>query len=1048
MTESSQSDQGASTNPLAKLAQTLRDVDSAEAQLVEPEIQGPVADVSSRPLAPERVGDYDLLECLGHGGQGAVYRARQRSLDKFVAVKVIAGQFAFDPTRVARFRAEPLAASKVQHPGIVSVHFVGEQNGIHYIAQELIEGGRTLAHLIKERRAAPPADHDRSMAELFAKVADALEAVHQAKLIHRDIKPGNILLTPQGEPKVADFGLARDLDAPGMSASDASPGTIEYMSPEQVDRKLGAVDARTDVYGLGVTLYEALTFSPWMLAASRLEAQRIILEEEMRDLRTIRAAVPIELSLLCRKAAEKEPRRRYQSMAEFAADLRRYLNHQPILAEPPSAARRAQLWARRNRVAAALIASSVVVATVSTGAAFKILEQNRRLGELRLFAERSADLARDDVLSLSSQMDLEVLAAEAEKLWPAHPDMIPAYEDWLRRANDLIDGRSEDQSRGLKRRPGLAEHKAKLAELRAHAKPLSQEQIQADRESHPKYAELQAKQAELLWRSRMLTREPWPSDAVVEAELATESLPVDADALNLLARRLVDPAKRVFGLEVRGLVLARRAVAASTEANRARIRETLAWALFQAGRFSEALRESRTALAEPGGDVLAPSCERLRDAVTSWRGDERALRRLEHEQLAEQVSLLAVQVGERRTYEFDDVERSWWHPQLVRLVHDLEKLRDPATGPLGDALAEPFGWGVAKRYAFAKSIGERSIDSPEAKRCWTEAIAAIKASPKYGKLEIVAQMGLIPIGMDPESGLWEFAHIQTGEPAVRGADGKLELTDETGLVLVLVPGGNFWMGAQNSSGDRNYDAQARENEGPVQKVELSPYFLSKYEMTQGQWRRLAAVNPSVYGPAQYFNSWSRSGNGWSSLHPVEQVSWAMCLVLMSRAGLSLPTEAQWECGARGGSSSAYWSGENSASLVGVANLSDSYGYAHGNQSWSVWERNHDDGHTVHATVGSFRANAFGLFDVHGNVWEWCLDGYGAGPYRENSGKDPLSPPSGASLRVARGGSFNDVAPLLRSAARAGYSPEFRDRTIGLRPARTVHTPPLRAHPPR
>jgi len=310
-------------------------------------------------------------------------------------------------------------------------------------------------------------------------------------------------------------------------------------------------------------------------------------------------------------------------------------------------------------------------------------------------------------------------------------------------------------------------------------------------------------------------------------------------------------------------------------------------------------------------------------------------------------------------------------------------------------------------------------------------------------------MGLVPIGMDPDSQLFEFAHLQTGEPAVRGADGKLVLSEEMGLVFVLIPGGKFWMGAQKADpGGQNYDPQAISKEGPVHEVELSPYFISKYEMTQGQWSRIAAANPSLYGPGRFFTSWNREGHGWSALHPVEQVSWTMCFELLQRLQLSLPSEAQWECGARGGTASVYWSGEDLAALAGVANLSDAYGKSHGNESWSIWEKDHDDGNTATARVGSFRANAFGLHDVHGNVWEWCLDGYDSGFYGKKAGKDPVSPWLGFASRSARGGGFNDAASDARSAPRLGNQPANQDYNLGLRPSRALRLSSSPLHPPK
>jgi formylglycine-generating enzyme required for sulfatase activity len=409
---------------------------------------------------------------------------------------------------------------------------------------------------------------------------------------------------------------------------------------------------------------------------------------------------------------------------------------------------------------------------------------------------------------------------------------------------------------------------------------------------------------------------------------------------------------------------------------------------------------------------------------------------------AEVAGLLAV-VNERQMYEFEDPEKEWWNRQLVKLVSDLEALRDPKSGLMNDVLAEPFGWGVAKRYEFAQTIGERSVDGPEAKRLWDEAIAAIKASPKYGGLEILPQLGLLPIGMDPVSQLWEFAHVQTGNPAVRGGDGKLVLTEETGLVFVLIPGGKFWMGAQNKPGAQNHDPAASNDEGPVHEVELSPYFLSKYEMTQGQWQRIAATNPSYYKPP--------GGLAPSLQHPVEQVSWLMCFELLASLGLSLPREAQWECGARGGTLTPWWTGQELESLRGRVNIADkSFVEAGGSAAQAAEFPDLDDGSIVHCAVGnpSYPGNGFGLHEVAGNVWEWCLDGYDSGFYGKNVGKDPLSPWSGSSARVSRGGSFNNAASVARSANRINYAPEARDSSLGLRPSRALRLSPSPLHPPK
>jgi formylglycine-generating enzyme required for sulfatase activity len=295
-------------------------------------------------------------------------------------------------------------------------------------------------------------------------------------------------------------------------------------------------------------------------------------------------------------------------------------------------------------------------------------------------------------------------------------------------------------------------------------------------------------------------------------------------------------------------------------------------------------------------------------------------------------------------------------------------------------------------------------------------------------------MGLMPIGEDPDSHLWEFAHLETGEPAVRGADGKLLLAESTGVVLVLIPHGTFWMGAQSvDPNGHNFDPQALAEESPVHEVELSAYFLSKYEMTQGQWERIAGKNPSLYGPARYDKNWNRAGKAWSALHPVEQVSVNDCMQVLARVGLDLPSEAQWENGVRAGTSTPWWTGSDAASLKDAANLADAYAKSHGSGSWLNWEKDLDDGNSSHAEIGSYRANAFGLHDVIGNEWEWCADEFDVGFYGRSPRTDPVARSASSTNRVTRGGSFLDVASFSRSAYRGRASPVTRLAGIGVRP---------------
>jgi len=303
------------------------------------------------------------------------------------------------------------------------------------------------------------------------------------------------------------------------------------------------------------------------------------------------------------------------------------------------------------------------------------------------------------------------------------------------------------------------------------------------------------------------------------------------------------------------------------------------------------------------------------------------------------------------------------------------------------------------------------------------------------------QLGLLPMGADPDSGLWEFAHLQTGDVAERGADGKLVLTDGMGLVFVLIPGGTFAMGAQKTDpAGPNFDPQWSSDESRVHDVALDASFLSKYEMTQGQWQRFVGRNPSQYRPGAKFGQQSVT-----LLDPVEQVSWKDCTHVLGRIGLELPTEAQWERVARAGTSSAWSTGDEKETLEGAANLADAYCKSNGGPlSWS-YEEWLNDGAVAHTRIGSYRANAYGLHDMHGNVLEWCRDNYGdyEPPVRAGDGERQVT---GSHNRVTRGGSFNGAASNARSAARDYNTPEPRIQNLGLRPTRASRLSPSPLHP--
>ncbi|MBI5362397.1 MAG: AAA family ATPase [Planctomycetes bacterium] len=488
---------------------------------------------------------------------------------------------------------------------------------------------------------------------------------------------------------------------------------------------------------------------------------------------------------------------------------------------------------------------SALAATAAEASAKEAREQESKAKAQETIAREQEQVASQktkDVLSLSAIQDLQELVDDADRLWPAHPENLAQYEAWLVKARELVGGRAEDKARGIKSKPSLAEHEAKLRELEARATPQSEEQRAAERASHPKFAELGEKRARSQWMARMLGKENWPSVAEVEAELARgAALPTDATGLNDKARPLVDPDKEVFGDEVKALVLARRAVAAAKEGERHLSRDTLAWALYRNGKFDEALTEERTALAEaPEKEKAAYDgyVKKLESAVKRWRdpdGKLRAARTEEWTKLAAEVVALEPEVNRRHMWDFANGEDRWWHATLSKLVSDLKAFTDEKTGGLfTSGTSEKHGWGIVKRAEFARTIEERSVSGTEARRRWDEAIASISKSSKYGGLVLTPQLGLLPIGEDPASHLWEFAELTTGDEPERGAEGvvkrdargRLLVKEATGLVFVLIPGNTFWMGAQQTDPTgQNYDPRALGNESPVHSVTLTAYFL-------------------------------------------------------------------------------------------------------------------------------------------------------------------------------------------------------------------------------
>ena len=302
------------------------------------------------------LGDYELLEEIGRGGQGVVFRARQKSLNRIVALKVIGlGQWA-TKAHLKRFRLEAEAAASLDHPCIVPIYEVGERDGQCYFSMKFVEGGQ-LDEVVKD---APMSI--RQAVELIAKVARTVHYAHEHGILHRDIKPGNILLDAKGEPHLTDFGLARLVESESTITRTVEVlGTPSYMAPEQAAGNNTKLTNATDVYGLGAILYQLLTGHPPFAGGTTYETIKLLLETEPRPPRLWNAKVDRDLSTICLKCLEKDPQRRYSSALVLAEDLERWLRHEPILARRTGVVHRGKKWLQRNPTAAGIAVLSLAL---------------------------------------------------------------------------------------------------------------------------------------------------------------------------------------------------------------------------------------------------------------------------------------------------------------------------------------------------------------------------------------------------------------------------------------------------------------------------------------------------------------------------------------------------------------------------------------------------------------------------------------------------------------------------------------------------------------
>ena len=944
---------------------------------------------------------------------------------------------------VNRFQQERQALALMDHDGIAKVFDCGtNEQGQPYFVMEYVDGVAIDEFCDRFELSLP------ERLRLIQQVCAAVEHAHQKGVVHRDLKPSNVLVTgdaSRAQIKVIDFGLAKAMgeqlvEATLFTQAGQVVGTPEYMAPEQADPANADIDTRADVYSLGVILYGLLVGElPFAAQELRrggmLEIQRILrtvdpprpstrlstvaaTASKLAAMRStspaaLRAALRNDLDWVVLKSLDKDRDRRYSTAEALGEDLQRFLDHEPLQAGPPSATYRLRKFARRYRVqvltAAAVFVTALVGAIVATG--YAVSASSLAADKTALADALDTQVQEYELLASVSEYD-EVVATE-RALVPAWPRQIEAMEQWLER----------DYGALHRRLPAID---AAIERIETLALPWSDEEKQRDLEAFDRREEWQRVvgiAAALARADRIRTGE----EQLVVPELDAKWSSMTASELVVAAIRRVQPHRdaagkgsyrSIWGEEALGLALARRAVELGGASPNSAHMQVLAEALLENGQDDQALKIVDQQLKHA---ARSPARQVWDNEMRRQIADPAAIR----EQVAASLAELQVEATRRRSYSFPSE-----HAAAGVLYRRLVELRSKM-----DDLAVLQRARVQQRLEWARRIEQLSQRHPNAQHEWDDVRRAIATNDNYAGRSIALRaedcMGLVPLGENPVTGLHEFYHLRSawdGEvdpatlpiPAIQ-PDGSIPSGEFHGIVFVLLPGGRHTLGRSRDDGPIKLNFALLGAVSSMREVDLEPFFVGRFELTKWQWRCLWTGVESGREPCAVKIGERNPGKTpiITAAHPVEDVDWTTSMQLLVEHGLTLPTDDQWEYACRAGTTTK-WICEREE-LVRYANFSD----ASIKRQASNWmAEKWDDGFPIHAPVGSFLPNAFGLYDLHGNVAEWCRD-------------RPRASGWGGNERVSRGGCFGTPARNGASEVRVRLETSYRSYTHGLRAMRRL-----------